>query len=45
MFHISPMIDTPANLPRLAEGVRKLCAAVGLITVATALAVLALALR
>ncbi len=45
MFRISPMIETPANLPLLAGEVRKLCAAIGLITIATALAVLALTLR
>lgn len=45
MFRILPMMETPANLPRLTGEVRKLCAAIGLITVATALSVLALTLR
>ncbi|MBB4243736.1 MULTISPECIES: hypothetical protein [Rhizobium] len=42
MFRISPMTKTPTSLPRLVQELRALCAAIGLITVTTALAVLAL---
>ncbi len=44
MFRISPMTETPASLPPLAREMRTLCAAIGLITAATTLAVLAIAL-
>lgn len=44
MFRISLMTDTPASRPRLEKEVRALCAAIGLITAAMALAVLALML-
>lgn len=44
MFRISPMTETPKSLPRLALEVRALCAAIGLITAAMALAVLAITL-
>ena len=45
MFRISPMTEAPTSLPRLAQEMRALCAAIGLITAATALAVLALTFR
>jgi len=41
MFRISPMIIAPASLPRLHQEVRALCVAIGLITAAMALALLA----
>jgi hypothetical protein len=44
MFRISPMTEAPTSLPPLEEEVRALCAAIGLITAAMALAVLALML-
>jgi hypothetical protein len=44
MFRISPMTETPESLPRLAQDVRTLCAAIGLITATMALAVLAITL-
>ncbi|MFJ6324058.1 MULTISPECIES: hypothetical protein [unclassified Rhizobium] len=44
MFRISPMIITPASLPRLHQEVRALCAAIGLITAGMGLAVLAIML-
>lgn len=44
MFRISLMTETPERLPRLAQEVRGLCAAIGLITAAMALALLALTL-
>jgi hypothetical protein len=44
MFRISPMTKAPTSMPRLALEVRALCAAIGLITAAMALAVLVITL-
>ncbi len=44
MFRISPMTETPTNLPRLDPELRALCAAIGLITAAMTLTVLAITL-
>lgn len=44
MFRICPMTETPTSLPRLEKEVRALCTAIGLITAAMALAVLAFTL-
>jgi hypothetical protein len=44
MIRISPMTETPQSLPRLAQEVRALSAAIGLITAAMVFAVLTLTL-